>query len=247
MLSVLICEDDAQQRINIEKITNNHITAKNYAMEIALSTSDPTALLNHVEKNQNSSAIYLLDVNLKHEINGIALASALRKIDVNGIIIFITTHLELSFLTFEHKVEAMDYIAKTSFEGIAKKIKECLDVAYTRYLNHSSKTAYYQVKAGDKIRKIPLDDIMFFESHHISHKLILHTTNGLLEFYGSLSEAAQISTHFYRCHQSFVVNTKNIKCVDKTSRNVEMVNGEALFVTAKKVKKLIDAMTDLHG
>jgi two-component system response regulator AgrA len=170
------------------------------------------------------------------------LAAKVRDIDMYGKIVFITTHIELSYLTFQHKIEAMDYIIKSSLEDIASRVQECIETAYKRYLDSSFKKECFQVKVGDEVRNIPLEDIMFFASHHKPHKLMMYTKNSYIEFYGSLSDVAEISPDFYRCHQSFVVNAKNIKSINKTKREVEMVNGEVAFVTAKKIKELQDRL-----
>ena len=238
MLTVFICEDDPKQCENLVKIVNDYVATKNYDIKIALATGDPTELLGYLEHFPQQGAIYILDVNLQHQINGITLATKIREQDVNGKIIFITTHIELAYLTFQYKVEAMDYIVKDSPEEIAAKLKTCLGIAYKRCQDSSSKQECFQVKVGDEIRNIPLEDIMFFESSHTPHKVVLHTVNSYIEFYGSLSDVEQANQHFYRCHQSYVVNTKNVSAINKTKREVQMTNGEIAFVAARKIKEL---------
>lgn len=53
-----------------------------------------------------------LDIQLEADINGIKLASEIRKHDPVGNIIFVTSHSELTYLTFVYKVAAMDFILK---------------------------------------------------------------------------------------------------------------------------------------
>ena len=53
--------------------------------------------------------------DLGADINGINLGEEIRQLDPTGYIIFITTHAELSHLTFKYKVEALDYIIKDDF------------------------------------------------------------------------------------------------------------------------------------
>ena len=238
MLSIFICEDEEKQRERLETIVNEYISVKQYEMQLVLSTGSPTELLVYLENYPQQNAIYILDVNLQHQMNGIALAAKIREYDIQGKIIFVTTHIELSYLSFQYKVEAMDYITKNSNEEVTEKLKECLGIAYKRYRDSSFKKECFQVKTGDEVRNIPYEDIMFFESSHVPHKLVMHTKNSYIEFYGSLSEVADANPHFYRCHQSYVVNTMNVKSINKTKREVEMSNGELAFVTARKVREL---------
>jgi len=242
MQPIFICEDNLHQRRRMEAIIKDYIVINDIDMELVLSTDNPIEILDYIEKCPKQNALYILDIHLQHEMNGITLGSKVREKDIYAKIVFVTTHVELSYLAFQYKVEAMDYIIKNNPEYIAEKIRECLHVAHKRYLEGSVEKKYYKFKVGDKVRKIPFDEIMFFESHHMSHKLILHTTNSLLEFYGSLSEVAEIDPIFFRCHQSFVVNTKNIKGVNKVTREIEMINGEVVLVATKKIRKLIDAL-----
>jgi len=243
MLSVFVCEDNLKQLKHIESIICDYAALKGDDVELTLSTDNPVEILDYLESHPCQNALYILDVDLQHEINGIVLASKIRQYDAFGKIVFVTTHAELSYLTFRYKVEAMDYIIKDNQKDVAERVKECIETAHARYLDNTRQKECYQVKTGDGVRHIPVDEIMFFESHHMSHKLILHTKSTRIEYYGSLSDVAEISSDFLRCHKSFVINTKNIRFVNKTKREVEMVNGEIALVTAKKIKSLLEIMS----
>jgi len=240
MLSVLICEDDCRQREMLEKAVCNYIMIEDLDMKLVMSTDNPLEILEYLHENSQTTGVYILDVDLKHEMNGIVLASKIREIDDLGKIIFVTTHGELSYLTFMYKVEALDYIMKDRPEEIYRRVQECIQLSHQRYLNDKgSKKMFYQVKTGDRVQAIPYDKIMFFESSSIPHKLVMHLENGELEFYGSVKEVASIGDDFYRCHKSFVVNVKNIRSVNKASKEIELVNGEIILVSARAMKGLL--------
>jgi len=243
MLHIFICEDDLQQRKWMEKICRDYIAVTDFDIALALSTDNPTHLLDYLEANPNTDGLYFLDIDLQHEINGIVLASKIRGIDMYGTIVFATASAELAPITFRYKVEALDYIIKDKQEHFAEKIRECIELSNQRYNQRiSAQKRHCQIKTGDEILNIPLEDIMFFESHHISHKLILHTKNSRIEFYASLGKIAEISSDFYRCHQSFVVNVKNIKRIDKAKKEIEMVNGATILLATKKMTRLLELM-----
>ena len=243
MISVFICEDDLLQRERLKKIIENYIMIENLDMELVMATENPLHILEYLRNNPKTTGLYFLDVELQHDMNGIALGSEIREIDDFGKIIFVTTHGELAYLTFMYRVEAMDYIIKDRPEDIQRKVQECIQVANRRHLNDKNpEKKFYQVKVGDKIRAIPYEEIMFFESSTVPHKLILHMDNSQLEFYGSIKEVAEIGSDFYRCHKSFVVNIKNVLNVDKTQKEVEVVNGEFCLVSVRGMKGLIQAI-----
>ena len=244
MLHIFICEDDPQQRKWMETISNDYIAITDQDIKLALSTDTPTQLLDYLEANpSHTGGLYFLDIDLQHKINGIVLASKIRKIDIYGKIVFATAHTDLAPATFHYKVEALDYIVKDKQADFAEKIKECIALSYQQHSKRNfTQKRHYQIITGDEVLNIPLEDILLFESHHTPHKLILHTATSRIECYGSLNKVAEISSDFYRCHQSFVVNVKHIRRIDKANRKIEVSNGATALFAAKKMKQLLELM-----
>lgn len=240
MMRMFICEDNAEQRRQVETIVRNYVLAEDLDMELALSTDNPDKVLQYLTEHNNVTGLYFLDVDLGHSMTGIALAAKIRELDDEGKIVFVTTHGELSFLTFTYKVEAMDYIVKDAPEGIGRRIRECIDVANSRHMSerHSRKKRF-KLKTGDRIRSINYEDIMFFETSPSPHKLILHTDNAQFEFYGSIKELEEQHECLYRCHKSYVVNKNNIKHIDRARREIEMVNEETLLISVRALRTLV--------
>ena len=241
ILSVFICEDECVQREFMERTVVEHISPENYKIEIAVSTNNPITLFEYVKANPTQNSLYLLDVNLQHELCGISLAKKIREHDVLGRIVFVTTHPELSYLAFRNRIEAMDYIIKGKNEDVSKKIRECIDLTYRRHAKLTPARDYFQVKSSFGVRKIPLDDILFFESSHASHKLILHTKDERIEFRGKLKDVQSISADFFRCHRAYVVNAKNISRVQRVGKvgEVEMTTGAVAPVAEAHISALM--------
>jgi len=239
ILSVFICEDNQTQRKGLEKIVSDHIALNDYDIKIVLSTDNSQTLLEHVETLPQQNNLYILDVNLQQDMNGILLGQKIRKLDPAGTIVFVTSHVELALLTFQYRVEAMDYIAKDSMQNISQKVCECIDLAYESCVNH---TKYFQIKTNDGIQNVPFSSILFFEGSNVPHKLILHATNERIEFRGSLRDIEQLQALFFRSHKSFVVNIKNIRNVNRNTAEIVMSNGEIALVTPKKVPILLELL-----
>jgi two-component system response regulator AgrA len=243
-LPIFICEDDPKQRENLEHIINNHIVAKNYDASLAFSTGSPIALLGYLEDHpmQEVVALYFLDVDLHHEINGIVLASKIKKHDPSGKFVFVTTHTELSYLTFRYRVDAMDYIIKNSTDDVAERVQECIDTVYNHHRNAALEGEYFQIASAEGFWNAPIDDIIFFETCHKPHNLILHLRNGRIEFRGSLSEVEQTLPNFFRPHKSYLINLKKVSGFNKAKNVIEMQNGKTVPITAKKVKSFLECI-----
>ena len=246
MLHIFICEDDSKYRESIETIINTYIVARGGDIKLALSTDNPIDILNHSKKTPTKEQLYFIDINLQHEMSGIKLAVEIKKNNILAKIVFVTMHSELSYLVFVHKIEALDYVVKGIGKEVESRITECITTAYNRYAESDlSKDAsdYFKVKAGNKIFNIHIDEILFFETHvGFKHRVILHTINAQIEFRTSLSEIATSNDRFFRCHKSFVVNTKNIKRIDKNKNELEMKNGEVVLIATRKVSELLKVM-----
>jgi len=241
MMHVLICEDDLGQRTHIESVVRNQIATANMELELILSSGDPTDVLDYLKVNPDKRGLYFLDIDLQHhEMDGMKLATIIRETDPYAKIVFITTHSELAYLTYEHKLKAMDFITKDRPEDFERRIMECILAAYWSFLEEKSKLMrYFTVDANGEVWSIPYDDILFFETNpNVRHKLILHTERSEMDFRGTLSEVEQIIPEFYRCHKSYLLNLAKIAYLDRATKEAVMVNDGRVHVAEKKMAEL---------
>lgn len=238
-MNIYICEDNDIQRERIKSIILDTIIIENLDMEITLDTSDPQELLEAIKDYKNNS-IYFLDIDLKSSINGIKLAGKIREEDPRGFIIFITTHAEMSYLTFLYKVEAIDYIVKDNYKNIRSRIYDCIMNINKKYkaLNNSiCKTV--SIKSGDKIYNLDIDSILFFETSNVIHKINVYTENRMLEFYAQMKDVEKmVDSRFIRCHRSYMINKDKINHVDYNSREVHMNDGSVCLASVRGMKTL---------
>jgi len=239
MLSIFICEDDLAQRQKMEKIVSDFVMIEDLDMEMVVVTHNPDDVLDYLDKNPQTTGLYFLDVDLGHEMDGIALATKIRQIDDLGKIIFITTHGEMSHMTFMYKIEALDYIIKDIPGGIDNRVRDCIKVAHERYLNDKNPDKkIYKINQAGSVRVFDQADIMFISSSDVPHTLTLHFDNSQIDYSGSLKDAELALPDFYRCHKSYLVNPKNVQEIHKATNEVEMINEEIALVSVRKMKGL---------
>jgi len=240
MLSIYICEDNPKQREYFEKVINDIILIEDSDIKLELSTSSPDELLSHVA-NAKSTGLYFLDIDLNANINGISLGVKIRDHDPRGFIVFVTTHAEMSYLTFIYKVEAMDYIIKDNYGKVKERIRDCVKKAYSRYIAIDSDVQnMLNLKISDRIVNIELSQIIFIETSVTAHKLIIHAVDRKLEFYSKMKDIlSKLDKRFYRCHNSFIVNKDYIKEIDMKERCIHMTNGEQCLISTRMMKGLI--------
>lgn len=239
MLNVFVCEDDAVQRRTILKIIQDTLLIEELDMQLVFDTGDPYALLEEVKASQNTG-IYFLDIDLGADMNGMKLAQQIRLFDPRGFIIFITAHSELSYMTFQYRVEAMDFVLKDNPAEAKVKIRECLLNAMERHTLQTNKThKAYTIEAGGRKISVDYDEIFFFETSSNIHKVILHAKDRQIEFSGTMKEVADtLGDSFVRCHRSFLVNKSNIREIDAKNRIIYFTNGETCLMSTRMRREL---------
>ncbi|MBD5516772.1 MAG: response regulator transcription factor [Lachnospiraceae bacterium] len=237
MLHIFVCEDDDAQRKNVVQTIHNTVMMEELDMQLVLDTADPYELLEAVKTSQNTG-IYFLDIDLNCDMNGMKLAQQIRKFDPRCFIIFITAHSELSYMTFQYRVEAMDFVLKDNPAEAKVKIRECLLHAWERHTLQTNKVRKtYTIEIGERKISVDYQDILFFETSSNIHKVVLHAKDRQIEFTGTMKDLENtLDDSFVRCHRSFLANRNNIKEVDTKNRIIYFVNGESCLMSTRMMK-----------
>lgn len=238
-MDIVICEDDLIQLERTKKIIENYAMIEDNGMKVVLATTKPKDVLLFLQ-TENADC-YFLDIDLNDEITGIALGSKIREKDPIANLVYITTHAEMSFLTFIYKLAALDFIIKDNADTLKEKLLSTLKEAHRRYLKmgEQDNIQKLQIKTTGRTHNIDFHNIYFFEASPDSHKVILHLENEHIEFYGRLKNYEGLHPDFYRCHKSFIVNKSKIKNIDSKERAIFLENGELCYASARLIKGLV--------
>ena len=239
MLDVYVCEDNLKQLELITDLIKKSILIEELDMQIALSTRDPHEVLKALDTAEHTG-LFFLDIDLKSDMDGLTLAQRIRTIQPRCFIVFITSHSEMIFLTFQYKVEALDCIIKDTPEKMQPKIHDCLLNATEKHLAQNGPARKnFIIHYGERCMTFSYDDIYFFETSNQIHKIILHGKNKVLEFHGQLKDIEpDLDYRFYRCHRSYIVNTNMIDHVDFTEMVIYFKNGESCPIAVRMKRGL---------
>lgn len=240
MTDIFICVSSDEERQSIKEIIDRTIFKEDFNMKVTMECDDPYTLLSAVKK-RNNPAIYFLNICFNTDINGIKLGAKIREYDDLGVIVFITPHLEMVYLSYLYKVEALDYIIKDDIRNVEKRLKECLERANRKLNRDNSDTKRFKIKQADKIISIPKDEILYFETSEKPHKIVLHKEDGELEFIGKLKDIeSSIGDEFFRSYKSYLINLNRIQEVNVKEKTVLMDNGDICLVSKKVINDLIE-------
>ncbi len=166
-------------------------------------------LLHYLEINEDETYdIFLLDIEMG-KISGLETAKSIREKNKEAIIIFITSHDELVYDSFE--VFTFRFIVKPlSIE----KLSEALDkaIAYLNVLNKRFSFRYNNIE-----KCLNSSDIIYFESDR--RKMYLYTVDERFLFYNTVAETYEKLEKllFVKCHASFIVNMKYVEEISRDS------------------------------
>lgn len=243
MIPVYICEDNPQHLQLFTETIHHFLLFEPLNEMLAFAAKSPKELLQHLEHNPAKNGLYFLDILFKGDMNGLVLAQELRKRDPLGMIVFITSHSEMSYMTFSYHVEALDFILKDRLELVPGKMTDCLRAAddKMRQIDKlSSRPAFIRLHG----EQLPLDieDITCIETvKDAAHKIHIYTKSGIQSTYGTLKELeTALSSHpeFFRCHKSFIVNKNHIQKLDNKSRLLYLDTGKVCPVSVRSLRAL---------
>lgn len=242
MLHVYILEDNKAQREAYQQIIESYLFIEGLDMRVELATADPQLLLNEVAAHPDFRGLFFLDIELKAaKKDGLQVATEIREQLGFAEIVFVTTHSEMAFLTFERKVEPLDFVLKDNGrEAVAKNLRDDIGVALRRYQTHLlTSEQHFSYQIGSRIYEIPMTSLLYVATipGHPG-KIEVHHDQGIVEYPGNLNALETKYHNLFRCHKSFLINPARIQNYDVKSRLVTMQDGSRCEVSFRKESRM---------
>ncbi len=177
--------------------------------------------------------LVFIDTSLE-DMDGFDVARKLKAFDDNVFLIFTSENEKLAIKGYE--LNAVDFLLKP------------IDQSYL--LQKLPRVILYIKKEQDKYRKIMISNengSLILNSYEIkyveiiNHRLFYHTTKGIYDTYGSLSEIEKIlPSIFVRCNHCYLVNLSYVSGINKYT---VYVGKDELMISHPKKKEFQDALT----
>ncbi|KRO29225.1 response regulator [Lactiplantibacillus fabifermentans DSM 21115] len=242
LLKTFVVEDDPEQLATLKQIITNHIMINDFDMGLTLATSRAQDILDYLQTNPAVEGLYFLDIEYTGQaLNGLELATKIRELDVNAKIVFVSTHSEMAFLTFERRIEPLDFVVKDLGQDTVKaKVEKDIRVAYERYTKQGVVSkAMFSYSKGGQLFNLPLDQVLFIETGTSRNKLVLHLTERIVQYNGKISDETVAHPELFRVHKSFLVNPQKLVRVDKQNQLGYFENGESVDIAIRKMHDLL--------
>ncbi len=227
MLNIAICDDDIPTTGKMETLVQK-IAKRNFIDTEIEVFWNGESLVDAIVEGLNFDIIYL-DIEMEKE-DGISAAKRIRMYDKNVLIVYVTSHENHMKESFS--VRPFQFLLKPVNEGM---MEECFKAAYA---DINGGDFYFRYSYQRINHKIPVRDILYFESNKRKIFIITHKEN--FELYGKLNEIEKslknCKMSFLRVHQSFLVNYKHIN--GQAYDFVIMDNGKKISISEDRRKMI---------
>lgn len=238
MISIALCEDNPVQREVMSDILEDYKSA-HPGVEIATFSSG-SELLETIRNNKVGYDIYFLDIVMPG-INGMEVATTLRMMGDNGIVIFTTASIEYAVASYD--VRAYYYMIKPVD---STKLFKILDNAIAT-LGKVEDSIIVKSVNGDV--RLKFKQIMYVEVN--DRALFYHMIDGRecesIKLRGSFKEAITpilANSSFVMCGVSKVVNLKYIDAVD--SESILFHDGSLVYISRSAYSEVKQAWKNFH-
>lgn len=248
-MNIIICEDDVAVLDIYKLIVKDYASKlKSNSIKLVLATPNPNEVEKYINQNTGIDTLYLLDIEFtESKQRGIDLAVKIRENDQCAKIVFITTHEEMTVLTFQRKVEPLDFIEKElGLSAIQAELIKDIDIAINRFSVQTVKKRRFVYHLGSRDYSVDCMDINFFETSSNPHKVILHTIQGVVEFRSNLNNIEYDNPSFLRVHKSLLVNLSNVKYLDSKNRSITFKSGGQCEIARRKMSSVRKKMKALE-
>ena len=249
---VFICDDEQEQINLITQLvkTAEFVLSENTKIEFSITSATTSEeVKDYLSTNNFSGGIYFLDVELGSDQEsqaGFDLAELIKQKDNKAQIIFVTSHADLSIITYQRELGPVDYVVKTSdIVEFQKYVIRAIKKA-TQSINQFEykKEMSFTYSLGAMVKRVDLDDVIYIITAP-PHKLLLTMTTGEGRFLGSINEHAKNNPKLLKISQSCLVNPKNISSIDFRTRKVTFINGDTTYFSQSNTKKMRELQAEL--
>lgn len=228
MFRIAVCDDEAYFRNQEKKLIEQYMRNRGWDCQAELYASGKK-LLERAYTDLPYDVIFL-DINME-EMDGLQTAEKIRGLSESVCIVFVTAYI--TYAPEGYKVGAVRYLLKEE-TGLENALKECLDTI-TERLNKEEAVCEFEFRNGKK--KIPTDAILYVESR--LHKVIFFVREDGVKEYSRYDRLDAVEEElrqygFCRVHQSFLVNMKYAKSVERYKVTLE--NGTEVGISKKYYK-----------
>ncbi len=235
MLRLILCDDNPRHNQIMTHHLQEILPRLPMPAEIALATTDPREVLAYAEQN-DGDAVYLLDLELDHELSGLDVCRNLHRLRPTADVIYVSAYAEYAMECFQS--HAFDFILKPY---TPQRLENALRDAIL-HIQRNRIVYPLHVTAGSVTRVLDQKEILWLKMDREYVTAIM--TSGEFTWRESLTRLMPRLNPdwFIRIHKSCAINRLYIQNLDTKSREVTMKDGSVLTVSRRLIHEVTGVM-----
>ena len=227
MLKIVIVEDSRELIDYYVQVINRVIHNESIKVEITLCTTNPYDAINYLE--YNDANLFLLDIDLKSNINGIELAHHIRAKVKNAYIIFLSGHGSLVFNSFN--VHPFNFLVKPILDHMLIHALLSVYEDFVYVDKGSQHDQYIDIKYFSCVHQINIKNLTYIEKKY--KNTCINSNDSCIICNYNLNEIVTLLTdkkieNIVRVHKSYLVNVSYIHKIDYKRNIITLTTGKQI-------------------
>lgn len=228
MYNIAICDDETIFTQKVSALLSQFITQKGILVKRKLYTSG-NFVIDDIESGMFYD-IYILDIEMG-ALSGTDLAKKIRQYSSEAIIIFVTSHMQYTFVSFEYRI--FRYIPKAQLN---KQFPLALKAAFAAIRCQEGK--YYLVSNMKRSQKVFFKDIIYIykdekNSIFVTDASEIKVRESLTDVYEKLSK-----DDFIQIDRCYISNIQYIHKIDGVEKTLLLRNNIKLNIAKNRVQEI---------
>lgn len=231
-MQIVVIDDISIQRELLADKTREVCTSLALDWTLALSTGH----WQDVERfaaTAPADTVYLLDIQLEDEKNGIELRRRIHELDPDGYIVYISAYEEYALECCQS--HAFDFLLKP---WTTEQLRDCIHAIH-QDMERRRSGPHITITMGSRTLRLQQRDILYLSKEHNNVTLHLESGDTLQHraSFGTLLK--QLSPRlFIQCHKSYIVQSEAICEFNWADGRITLTTGEQLPISRRRMSML---------
>lgn len=243
-MKIIICEDKAEIISELTRIIESFMGGAGIRYTIEAFRKYDAALEYVRSLKSWDDCLYILDIDLKQDRNGLQLGREIRTIDdYKGEMVFVTAHIHQVNTVFKYKLRILDFIDKGY--NLESDLREALGIFLKMYLEKFQNEPLV-FKSGAEVYMVKPSEIVWIETDKQKKKIIVHTVREDVSVSMTLKEIQEmLGSQFIQIHRCTIVNRDHIVKLENSGEDMYAVltGGVKEIVSKRKEKEVAECCT----
>lgn len=230
MIKFVIYDDEKMFRDRTKNVINKVMLKNDTDYEIVEYEKYNKNFLNTI--NDNSSKIYIMDIEVPNNPSGIDVARKIRKDDWNSIIILVTSHVDMGYDALKAQIMLLDFISK--YNECENNLKTTIKKAISKI--NEKKVLVFEINYITY--KVYTDDIIYILKDSVDRKCIIKTEYNEICVNETINDLKNmLDDRFFMTHRSCLINTDKVDKIDWKNCVIYFKNNEKIDYLSRDKKK----------